>query len=80
MLRKYISDPSHVIEYKDLEVEEDATYVVRPVKIVGKKDQVLRNRKIPLVKVLWTRQGVEEATWEREDLMKATYPDLFKGM
>ena len=79
MLRRYIPDPSHVIEYKDLNIEEDATYIVRPVRIVGRRDQVLRNRTIPLVKVLWTHHGVEEATWEREDSMKATYPELFNG-
>ena len=66
--------------YKDLSVEEDATYVVKPVKIIGKRDQVLRNRAIPLVKVLWSHHGMEEATWEREDSMRATYPELFNGM
>ena len=80
MLRCYIPDPSHVIEYKDLRVEEDATDVVKPVKIMGKRDQVLRNRTIPLVKVLWMHHGIEEATWEHEDSMRATYPELFDGM
>ena len=80
MLRRYIPDPSHVIEYKDLSVEEDATYVVKPVKIMGRRDQVLRNRTIPLVKVLWMHHGIEEATWEREDSIRVTYPELFDGM
>ena len=31
-----------------------------------------------LVKVLWQHCGVEEATWEREDTMHATYPFLFR--
>ena len=31
-----------------------------------------------LVKVLWQHRGVEEAIWEREDTMCATYPFLFK--
>ena len=31
-----------------------------------------------LVKVLWKHRGVEEATWEREDTMRATYPFLFR--
>ena len=31
-----------------------------------------------LVIVLWQHQGVEEATWELEDTMRATYPFLFK--
>ena len=28
--------------------------------------------------MLWQHRGVEEATWEREDTMHATYPFLFK--
>ena len=31
-----------------------------------------------LVKVLCQHQGVEDATWESEDTMRATYPFLFK--
>ena len=31
-----------------------------------------------LVKVLWQHRGVEEATWEREDKMHATYHFLFE--
>ena len=40
-------------------------------------DQVLRRKTVRLVKVLWQHRGVEEATWEREDTMRATYPFLF---
>ncbi|KAA0055444.1 Chromo domain-containing protein [Cucumis melo var. makuwa] len=32
---------------------------------------MLRNRGIALVKVLWRSHGVEEATWEREEDMRA---------
>ena len=39
MLRKYIPDPSHVIEYKDLHIEEDGSYVVRPIQILARRDQ-----------------------------------------
>ena len=31
-----------------------------------------------LVKVMWQHRGVEEATWEREDTMRVTYPFLFE--
>ena len=62
MLRKYVYDPSHVIEFESLEVFENLTYEEKPVKILDKKDQVLRNRVIPLVKVFWRNHVVEEAT------------------
>ncbi|KAL5564872.1 hypothetical protein UlMin_028036 [Ulmus minor] len=34
MLRKYISDPSHVLESKPIEVREDLTYDEQPVQIL----------------------------------------------
>lgn len=49
----------------------------RPVQILDKKDKALRNKVIPLVKVLWRNHKVEEATWEREDEMRVKYPHLF---
>ncbi|NAW23632.1 hypothetical protein FGF82_24250, partial [Salmonella sp. gx-f9] len=37
------------------------------------------NKSIALVKVLWQRHGVEEATWEPEEAMRKQYPNLFFG-
>ena len=31
-----------------------------------------------LVKVLWQHRGVEEATWEHKDTIRANYPFLFE--
>ena len=49
-----------------------------PVRIMDSRDQVLRRKIVRLVKVLWKHRGVEEATWECEDTMRATYPSLFE--
>ena len=37
-----------------------------------------KSKTVRLVKVLWQHRGVEEATWERKDTMRATYPFLFR--
>ncbi|CAL9017708.1 unnamed protein product [Prunus brigantina] len=52
MLRKYIPDPSHVLEEQPIELAENLTYVEQPVQILDWKTQVLRTREIPLVKPL----------------------------
>ena len=65
------------LTYLMSEVHEDLTYQEMPVKILDKEANVLRNKVMPLVKVLWRNNKIEEATWEREDDMKARYPDLF---
>ena len=48
------------------------------MRIMDSQDQVLRRKTVRLVKVLWQHRGVEEATWEREGMMRATYPSLFE--
>ncbi|KAA0062255.1 putative Retrotransposon protein [Cucumis melo var. makuwa] len=52
MLRKYIPDPSHVLQEQPVELKEDLSYVEEPVEILDRKEQVLRNKTIPLIKVL----------------------------
>ena len=37
MLRKYISDPSHVLEAPPIEPEEDLSFEVKPVAIVDQE-------------------------------------------
>ena len=38
----------------------------KPIQVLDRKEQVLRSKVIPLVKILWLYHGVEEATWELE--------------
>ncbi|KAL0541162.1 hypothetical protein IC582_021201 [Cucumis melo] len=78
MLRKYVPDPSHVVDYELLEIDENLSYVEQPVEVLAREVKTLRNKEIPLVKVLWRNHRVEEATWEREDDMRSRYPELFE--
>ena len=77
MLKKYVPDPSHILTQEPIELHEDLSYQEKPVMIMDRENKVLRNKVIPLVKVLWRNQKVEEATWEREDDMRVNYPELF---
>ena len=77
MLRKYVYDPSHVLKDLPIHIEENLTYEEQPVEILDRRDQGLRTKIIPLVKVLWRNQSYEEATWEREEDMRIQYPHLF---
>ena len=78
MLRKYVLDPAHVVDWGQIEVDTDETFEEGPVCIVDNRDQVLRRKTVRLVLVLWRHYGVEEYTWEREDTMRATYPFVFR--
>ncbi|KAK8528246.1 hypothetical protein V6N12_074780 [Hibiscus sabdariffa] len=77
MLGKYRSDPSHVFEPEEVELNPDPTYEEEPVMILDIEVKRLRNKNVSLVKVLWRNHNVEEATWEPEETMKEQYPYLF---
>ena len=77
MLRRYRSDPSHVLKNSEIEVTENLTYVEEPMTIVDYKVKQLRKRAIPMVKVIWKNHGMKEATWETEEKMRRSYPYLF---
>ena len=63
MLRRYKSDPSHILQAQPLELKDDLSYKEEAVAIVARETKVLRNKTIPLVKVLWKHHRSEEATW-----------------
>ena len=79
MLRKYTPDPTHIVDWGELVVDADGTFEEGPVRIMDSREQVLRGKTVKLVKVLWQHRGVEEATWERENIVRANYPFLFDG-
>ncbi|KAF5475933.1 hypothetical protein F2P56_007687 [Juglans regia] len=79
MLRKYIPNPTHIIDYEPFQIQEDMTYAEEPIRILEKKEQVLRARTIPLVKVMWKNHATNEASWELEEEMRDKYPQLFEA-
>ena len=62
MMHKHAGDPSHVIRYEPLQIREDLTYVEHLVQVLDRRYQVLKNKTIPLMKVLWRNHSLEEAT------------------
>ena len=78
MLRKYTPDPTHVVDWREIIVDTDGTFEEGPMSFLDSRDQVLRRKIVHLIKVAWQHRGVEKATWEHEDTMRATYPFLFE--
>ena len=77
MLRKYRFDELHIIPVQDIQVQLDFTFDEEPKAILDREVKQLRNKQVPLVKVLWQHHGMEEATWEPESTMRAQYPQFF---
>ena len=78
MLRKYITDPTHVIDYRSLKIGESLSYQENAIKILARKVKALCNRNIGFVKVLWRNHQTEEVTWEREKEIEEKYPELIQ--
>ncbi|XP_050946524.1 uncharacterized protein LOC127151150 [Cucumis melo] len=67
-----------LIDFEPLQINESLSYEEQFVKILAREVKMLRNRGIAVVKVLWQNHKAEEATWEREDDIRAQYPELFE--
>ena len=66
------------MDWGEITVNTNGIFEEGPVRILDSRDKVLCCKTVSLVKVLWQHRGVEEATWEHEDTMQATYPFLFE--
>ena len=65
MIRSYCSDPSHVLLVESIEVNPHLTCNEELILIEAREVNKLRNKRIPLVKVLWRNHFVKQATWSQ---------------
>jgi hypothetical protein len=76
-LKKCLRVPKEQLPAEDLEVQEDLTYIEKPNQILETADRVTWRNTIRMCKFKWGHHSEEEATWEREDDLRAKYPELF---
>ncbi|WVZ58565.1 hypothetical protein U9M48_008826 [Paspalum notatum var. saurae] len=76
-LKKCLRVPEEETPLEGLDVQEDLTYTEHPVKILDTAERVTRNKRIKMCRVQWKHHTEAEATWEREEEMRAAYPNLF---
>ncbi|WVZ75866.1 LOW QUALITY PROTEIN: hypothetical protein U9M48_023889 [Paspalum notatum var. saurae] len=74
-LKKCLRVPEEQAPLEGLDV--DLTYTEHPVKILETSERVTRNRRVKMCRVQWKHHTEDEATWEREEELRATYPGLF---
>ena len=76
-LKKCLRVPEEQAPLEGLDVQEDLTYIEHPVKILETSERVTWNKCIKMCRVQWSHHSEAEATCEREDELRKTYPDLF---
>jgi hypothetical protein len=79
-LRKCLRVPKEQMPLEELQVGEDLTYQEYPVKILDTSEKVIRNNRYRMCKVQWSNHTEEEATWEKEDQLKAKFPKIFSNL
>jgi hypothetical protein len=79
-LRKCLQVSEEQMPLEELTVGEDLTYQEYTVKILDTSEKVTRNNRYKMCKVQWSNHTEQEATWEKEDQLKAEFPDIFSNM
>jgi hypothetical protein len=80
ILKKCLRVPEEQIPLEELTVGEDLTYQEYLVKILVTSEKVTRNNRYKMCKVQWSNHIEEEATWKKEDQLKAEFPDIFSNL
>jgi hypothetical protein len=78
LLSKANVDPTQILPQVPVEVNEDLTLELRLIRILDREVKKLRNKKIPIIRILWRNAQIEEETLERESEMRKKYPNLFE--
>jgi hypothetical protein len=73
-LKKCLRVPEEQIPLDELTVKEDLIYEEFSIKVLEIAERVTRSRVIKMCKVQWNRYSEAEATWEREDELRKSYP------
>ncbi|GJY27470.1 putative reverse transcriptase domain-containing protein [Tanacetum coccineum] len=76
-LKKCYADKPLVMSLEGIHVDDKLQFVEEPVEIMEWEIKRLKRSRIQLVKVCWNSKRGHEFTWEREDLFKQKYPQLF---
>ncbi|WVZ88511.1 LOW QUALITY PROTEIN: hypothetical protein U9M48_035028 [Paspalum notatum var. saurae] len=78
-LRKCLKVPDQQVNLATEELQPDLVYQERPIKILDTVTRKTRTTTTRICRVLWSRHGEEEATWEREDALTKEHPHLFEN-
>ncbi|GJY77433.1 putative reverse transcriptase domain-containing protein [Tanacetum coccineum] len=76
-LKKCLADANLHVPMDEINTDKTLHFVEEPVEIMDREVKTLKCSKILIVKVRWNSKRGPEFTWEREDHMKARYPQLF---
>jgi hypothetical protein len=77
-LRKCFRVPEEQLVQDTVDLQDDFRYQEVPVKISDTITRRTRTSIVTLCRVQWNRHSEGEATWEREDVLRVEFPQLFQ--
>jgi hypothetical protein len=77
VLRDYVADESHKLNWKELQVLDVGTLMVEPLHILDRRVRQRRNHLVDQVKVQWDKYSPRSTIWEDAETLRRDYPSLF---
>jgi hypothetical protein len=72
--KKCLRVPEEQLHMEELNANEDFTCSEYPIRILETSHRITRSKVINMCKVQWSHHSEDEATWEREDELRAEFP------
>ena len=77
LLKKYVYDTKHVVDWSLLQVELDGEFALEPTHILDQREVQLQKHTVIQLKVQWKNFEDDKATWGNDSTMRKAYPALF---
>ncbi|GJY11870.1 putative reverse transcriptase domain-containing protein [Tanacetum coccineum] len=77
ILAKCFVDEPLAILLDEIQIDDKLNFIKEPVEIMDREVKLLKQSRIPIVKVRWNSRRGPEFTWVCEDQIKKKYPHLF---
>lgn len=77
LLKKYVPDPTNILNFEKLQMTDPLSFEVKPVCILGFRKKKLRNWEVDQCRVQWDQYSEQNSTWEDVKIMKQQFSALF---
>lgn len=78
-LRRCFKTPERTVDLQDIDLQPDLSYREHRVVVLETTERKTRNKSIKFLKVQWSHHFDKEATWEREDHLRAEFLEFFQS-
>ena len=80
LLKKYVSDPNHIVEDDQLQVTKDGVIDIQPEVVLQTRARTLQNRTMNEYLIKWMGYPEDDATWKREETLIKGFSRVYGKM